>query len=346
MTSLIWILLQFLTRAKKQFNEKYEKNPKCDVSLDEDFDVKRTLGSGSFGRVVLAEYKKSKKKKVYAVKIMEKAKVMKQKQLDHTMNEKRILASISFPFIVKQAFAFKDNTYIYIALEFVSGGEMFHHLRNAGRFGEMRTRFYASQVLLAFEYMHYLDLIHRDLKPENLLIDHKGYLKVTDFGFCKKIKGRAWTFCGTPEYLAPEIILSKGYGKAVDWWSFGILMFEMASGQPPFQAEKHIKMYDMIVSGKVEYPKHFSAELKDLLENLIQVDVTKRYGALRNGVQDIKNHKFFAPVDYIATYQKRLEAPFVPETKGVGDDSNFEKQDEEAMKTSETCKFEEEFKDF
>jgi len=337
---------EFLDRAKEEFDEKWELNPKHDLTL-EDFEVKRTLGSGSFGRVVLAQYKKSKKKeKFMAIKILCKKQIIKQKQIEHTVGEKRVLACIQFPFIVKQHFAFKDNCYLYIALEFVSGGEMFTHLRNAKRFGESRARFYGSQVVLAFEYMHHMNLIHRDLKPENLLLDDKGYVKLTDFGFCKRVSGRAWTMCGTPQYLAPEIILSKGYSKAVDWWTFGVLMYEFGAGYCPFQAKKHMQMYEKIVAGEVKFPEHFSPQLKDLCRCLLQVDVTKRYGALKNGTLDVKNHKFFASVDYIATYQKRLPPPFIPDTSGDGDASNFDKQKEPPLDKSSKCLYEEEFKDF
>uniref|UniRef100_A0A8D2DVR6 cAMP-dependent protein kinase n=1 Tax=Sciurus vulgaris TaxID=55149 RepID=A0A8D2DVR6_SCIVU len=301
---------EFLAKAKEDFLKKWENPPPNNAGL-EDFERKKTLGTGSFGRVMLVKHKATEQ--YYAMKILDKQ---------------------------------KDNSNLYMVMEYVPGGEMFSHLRRIGRFSEPHARFYAAQIVLTFEYLHSLDLIYRDLKPENLLIDHQGYIQVTDFGFAKRVKGRTWTLCGTPEYLAPEIILSKGYNKAVDWWALGVLIYEMAAGYPPFFADQPIQIYEKIVSGKVRFPSHFSSDLKDLLRNLLQVDLTKRFGNLKNGVSDIKTHKWFATTDWIAIYQRKVEAPFIPKFRGSGDTSNFDDYEEEDIRVSITEKCAKEFCEF
>lgn len=188
---------QWLEKARTEFDERW-RNPKSTPASLDDFDRLKTLGTGSFGRVMLVQHKSSKE--YFAMKILDKQKIVKLKQVEHTLNEKKILNCIRFPFLVGLKFHFKDTSNLYMLMDFVNGGEMFGHLRRLGRFSEPHTRFYAAQIVEAFEYLHYLDIIYRDLKPENILIDTKGYLKVTDFGFAKRVKGRTWTLCGTPEY--------------------------------------------------------------------------------------------------------------------------------------------------
>ncbi|KAF5405932.1 cAMP-dependent protein kinase catalytic subunit alpha [Paragonimus heterotremus] len=339
---LMWFH-EYLQREREVFLNKFENPTQNNASLNQ-FDRIKTLGTGSFGRVMLVKHKTNKK--YYAMKILEKQKVVKLKQVEHTLNEKNILQAINFPFLVSMEYSFKDNTNLYMVLDFVSGGEMFSYLRRVGKFSEDDARLYASQVVLAFEYLHAFDLVYRDLKPENLLIDSTGYLKVTDFGFAKRIKGRTWTLCGTPEYLAPEIILSKGYNKAVDWWALGILIYEMACGYPPFFADQPIQIYEKIVAGKVRFPAHVSSELKNLLKQLLQTDLTKRFGNLKNGVNDIKCHKWFRPINWLAVYRKELEAPYVPPCKGPGDTSNFDEYTEEPLRITNTNYCAKEFADF
>ncbi|KAH1176570.1 hypothetical protein KIL84_021304 [Mauremys mutica] len=264
---------EFLAKGKEDFLKKWENPSQNTASLDQ-FNRIKTLGTGSFGRVILVKHKETGN--YYALKVLEKQKVVKLKQIEHTLNEKRILQAVNFPLLIK--------------------------------LDEPHARFYAAQIILSFEYLHSLDLVYRDLKIENLLLDQQGYVEVMDFGFAKWVNGQSWTLCGTPEYLAPEIILSQGYNKAVDWWALGVLIYEMAAGYPPFFADQPIQIYEKIVSGKVRFPSHFSSDLKDLLQNLLQVDLTKRFGNLKNGVNDIKNHKWFATTDWIAIYQRKNTA--------------------------------------
>lgn len=330
------------------------------VKLD-DFELDRTIGTGSFGRVMIV-YAKRDRTQRYAMKMLKKENIVKMKQVEHTLNEKKILASIDFPFIVKLVYGFKDTSNLYMVLEYVSGGEMFTHLRKTGRYSEENACFYASQIVLTFEYLHYLNIVYRDLKPENVLYDSSGYVKITDFGFAKIIKDRTWTLCGTPEYLAPEIILSRGYNKAVDWWALGVIIYEMAgryhlfwfflelanlisssfffsAGYPPFFAENPIQIYEKIVSGHLRFPSHFSVDLKDLLKNLLQVDLTKRIGNLKNGVTDVKQHKWFQNTDWMAIYERRIKAPYLPKEE-------YEHYDEEPLYISSTEKYAKEFADF
>jgi len=260
----------------------------------------------------------------YALKTLKKAAVIKMKQVDHLMSEKSILATLRHPFIVNMYGSFHDQRFVYMVLEYVVGGEFFTHLRKAGRFDNSTSCFYAAQITAIFEYCHGLNIVYRDLKPENVLLTSDGYVKLTDFGFAKVIEHRTYTLCGTPEYIAPEVLLNKGHGKPVDWWTLGILIYEMIVGYPPFVDEDPMGIYQKILSGKIVFPKMFDKSAKELVKKLLTADLGKRYGNLKNGVGDIKNHKWFKDVSWEQLLEKKLPAPFKPKVASETDTSNFE----------------------
>lgn len=288
----------------------------------EDFELLDTLGTGSFGRVRFARHKSSGN--YHAIKILKKGEILRLKQVDHIISERNILLDVHHPFIVRLFGTFQDERYIYFIMEYVIGGEFFTHLRRAGHFNNDTARFYAAQIVLIFQYLHSKDIVYRDLKPENLLLDANGNLKITDFGFAKHVEYRTWTLCGTPEYIAPEILLNKGHGKPVDWWALGILIYEMLAGAPPFVDEDPMGIYQKILAGKIEFPRYFDRHAKDLIKQLLQPDITKRLGNMKNGVEDVKRHKWFAGLDWSALYQCKIKPPFVPEVRGIADTHNFE----------------------
>lgn len=174
-----------------------------------------------------------------------------------------------------------------------------------------------------FEYLHGKNIIYWDLKPENILIDHRGFLKLTDFGFAKIVDSRTYTLCGTPEYLAPEMLLNKGHGKPVDWWTFGILLYEMLAGIDPFSDEDPMLIYQKILKGKVKFPRSFDKNAKSLVKHILQADLSKRYGCLKWGVKDIKNHRFYNGLNWTQLLKWEIEPPYIPPTKGEGDTGCF-----------------------
>jgi serine/threonine protein kinase len=240
------------------------------------------------------------------------------------------MMQLNHPFIVNMRGSFKDDRYIYIVMECVSGGELFTHLRKARRFTDEQAKFYAAQIAAVFQYMHGKNIVHRDLKPENILITREGYCKLTDFGFAKVIQPgeRSFTLCGTPEYLSPELLLNKGHGKPVDWWTLGILIYEMIVGQPPFCDDEPMAIYQKILAGDVVYPKFMEKNAKSLIKNLLAADLSKRYGNLKAGADDIIKCKWFSSISFDKLYAQVIPAPFKPEMKDDRDVSNFEEVDE------------------
>lgn len=289
------------------------------------FQVGDTLGTGTFGRVRLVTYQHTAKTHIFALKMLKKSEIIRLKQVEHIKSEKTILSQISHPFIVNLYAHFQDEKSLYMLMEYVIGGELFSQLRKVGRFSNDTSRFYAAEIVLALQYLHSKNIVYRDLKPENLLIDHEGHMKITDFGFAKHVEDRTWTLCGTPEYLAPEIIQSKGHGKAVDWWALGILIYEMLAGYPPFYDENPFGIYQKILAGRIEFPKHFDPLAKDLVRKLLTADRTKRFGCLKDGAEDIKRHKWFKPIDWNKCYNRKLKPPYVPSYKAANDTGNFDK---------------------
>ncbi|KAM0436899.1 hypothetical protein ACHAPT_002612 [Fusarium lateritium] len=301
-----------------------------------DFDILRTLGTGSFGRVHLVQSKHNQR--FYAVKVLKKAQVVKMKQVEHTNDERRMLADVKHPFLITLWGTFQDTKNLYMVMDFVEGGELFSLLRKSGRFPNPVAKFYAAEVTLALEYLHSKNVIYRDLKPENLLLDRHGHLKITDFGFAKRVPDKTWTLCGTPDYLAPEVVSNKGYNKSVDWWSLGILIYEMLCGYTPFwDSGSPMKIYENILKGKVKYPAYVNGDAQNLLERLITADLTKRLGNLYGGPSDVKNHPWFAEVTWDRLARKDIDAPYTPPVKaGAGDASQFDRYPEDPEKYGQT----------
>jgi len=287
-----------------------------------------------------------------AMKIISKDRVVKTRQTEHTFNEKNILFSMDSRFIVKLYDYFCDSKSIYMNLEFINGGEMFTHIQKqkGRRFSGEIVRFFAAETVLAFEYLHNLDIIFRDLKPENMLIDARGHIRLTDFGFAKRVEDKTWTMCGTPEYLAPEIIVNKGYNHAVDWWAVGVLIYEMRCGRSPFEANSQLEMFKKISRRDFIYPKYFDEGEQDLIGKLLQVDITRRLGNLHAGTQVIKDHKYFqgptasggkkepaylgrSKDEYWDAMNKQMvDSPYKPAVKGPDDCSQFDKYPEEKIR--------------
>ena len=286
----------------------------------DDFFFLSVLGRGSFGKVCLV--RKKDDLKLYALKALNKSALLKRNQIAHTKTERKILADIKHPFLVHLEFAFQSDSRLYLVLEFMSGGELFYWLRKAKYFSLERSKLYAAEVLLALEFLHTNDIIYRDLKPENILLDQTGHTKLTDFGLSKDgISGHvsgADTFCGTPEYLAPEILQNKGHGKSVDWWSLGVLLCEMLTGDPPFYNKNVQTMYRLILHANPKFTKRLGEDAEHLIVSLLDRDVNTRLGSdpTRDSL-DIRKHNFFKELRWENVLQKGYSPIFTPPTSTI-----------------------------
>jgi protein kinase A len=307
-------------RTKYSAANKQRRRMHRKLQLD-DFILKRTVGTGSFGRVHLAQSKVNGKH--YAIKALDKYDVVRLKQVEHINNEPTILREVAHPFVVTLWDAFQDDTHLFMVMDYVPGGELFSILRKQKKFSEQAAKFYAAEVVLALAYLHEQDIVYRDLKPENILVDDRGHVKLTDFGFAKRIEDTTWTVCGTPDYLAPEIIISKGYTKAVDWWGLGVLIFEMVTGKAPFIDKNPVNLYQKILECRVEWPEEMSGDLKDLLQNLLTSDLEVRFTS-----KEIKKHAWFSDIDFDQVLKRKAKPPHVPKVKDDGDSTCFAKYKE------------------
>mmetsp|Transcript_26841 Transcript_26841/g.31658 ORF Transcript_26841/g.31658 Transcript_26841/m.31658 type:complete len:392 (+) Transcript_26841:19-1194(+) len=312
-----------------KIDERFSSNQGKPLTVDE-FNLIKVLGRGSFGKVMLCRKKdEGPEGPLYAMKTLRKQALVKRNQLLHTQTERNILQNIQHPFLVNLRFAFQTGDKLYMVLEYMGGGELFHWLKQHRKFSEARGKLYAAEICLALEALHTRDIIYRDLKPENILLDLEGHLRITDFGLSKDnimgagAAGGTKTFCGTPEYLAPEILENKGHGKAVDWWSFGTLVYEMICGLPPFYDTNVQRMYQKILSAPLKFPSFLSKEAKDCLNGLLQRPVESRLCSAR-GIAELKEQAWFSKIDWEKVMRKEYTPEFAP---GAGKGANYDGSD-------------------
>ncbi|KAI9878191.1 MAG: hypothetical protein M1830_001583 [Pleopsidium flavum] len=324
-TGAEWLEMAFGTGAIKigvEFVENRQRTLKI-----EDFELLKVVGKGSFGKVM--QVMKRDTHRIYALKTIRKAHIISRSEVAHTLAERSVLAQINNPFIVPLKFSFQSPEKLYLVLAFVNGGELFHHLQKEQRFDINRSRFYTAELLCALECLHGFNVIYRDLKPENILLDYSGHIALCDFGLCKldmKDEDRTNTFCGTPEYLAPELLLGHGYTKTVDWWTLGVLLYEMLTGLPPYYDENTNEMYRKILSEPLHFPgpEIVPPAAKDLLTRLLDRRPEQRLGA--NGASEIKAHQFFHSIDWRKLLQRKYEPTFKPNVADALDTANFDRE--------------------
>uniref|UniRef100_A0A672LJ73 protein kinase C n=1 Tax=Sinocyclocheilus grahami TaxID=75366 RepID=A0A672LJ73_SINGR len=295
----------------------------------EDFNCISVLGRGHFGKVLLAEFKRTGK--LYAIKALKKGDVVTRDEVDSLMCEKRIFETINMsrhPFLVNLCGCFQTPDHVCFVMEYSPGGDLMTHIHNS-IFSERQARFYSACVLLGLEFLHQNRIVYRDLKLDNLLMDSDGFVRIADFGLCKEGMGhgdRTSTFCGTPEFLAPEVLTDSMYTRAVDWWGLGVLIYEMLVGESPFPGDDEEEVFDSIVNDEVRYPRFMSPESVSIIQKLLQKNPEKRLGAGEQDANEVKRHRFFQGIDWEALLAKRVKPPFLPSIKAPADVSNFDEE--------------------
>lgn len=310
-------------------------NPGQPKAGPQDFELLKLLGKGGYGKVFLVRKTAAKDcGKIFAMKVLKKATIVRNaKDTAHTKAERNILEGVKHPFIVDLIYAFQTGEKLYLILEYLCGGELFMQLEREGIFMEDTACFYLAELVLAIEHLHSFGIIYRDLKPENILLDAQGHVKLTDFGLCKESIHEGsitHTFCGTIEYMAPEVLMRSGHGKAVDWWSLGALMFDMLTGAPPFTADNRKKTIDKILKARLVLPPYLTNEARGLLKKLLKKSINERLGSGPDDAKPIKSHGFFRHINWTDVINRRLEPPYKPtladETDVSQFDSKFTKQ--------------------
>nr|UAD82013.1 serine/threonine-protein kinase [Dugesia japonica] len=279
----------------------------------QDFQLLALLGKGTFGKVILCKEKETGM--FYAMKILKKAVLIEKDEVEHTKTESRVLQQFRHPFMTQLKYSFTTSDCLCFVMEYVNGGEIYYHLSKARKFTEERTKFYAAEILLAIGYLHSQNVIYRDLKLENLLLDCEGHIKLTDFGLCKEemcYGAFTKTFCGTPEYLAPEVLLDNDYSRSVDWWGLGVVMYEMMCGRLPFYSTDHEILFELILQENIMLPSHITSSAQDILSRLLIKNPNERLGGGAQDAIEIMVHPFFENIDWDLLIKKKISPPWVP----------------------------------
>uniref|UniRef100_A0A7N6B393 Serine/threonine-protein kinase Sgk1 n=1 Tax=Anabas testudineus TaxID=64144 RepID=A0A7N6B393_ANATE len=311
----------------------------CNNILETNTDnVFSVIGKGSFGKVFLAKRKHDEK--YYAVKVLQKKIILNRKEQKHIMAERNVLLkNVKHPFLVGLHYSFQTTDKLYFVLDFINGGELFFHLQKERTFPEPRAKFYIAEMASALGYLHSLNIVYRDLKPENILLDQEGHIVLTDFGLCKEGISQTdttTTFCGTPEYLAPEVLRKQPYDNTVDWWCLGSVLYEMLYGLPPFYSRDTHEMYDNILHKPLVMRPGASGTAWSLLQGLLEKDGTYRLGS-KDDFNEIKAHNFFSSINWDDLEQKRIPPPFTPKVSCYCDISNFDPEFTDEMVPNSVC---------